>query len=772
MHKCTNDNIGKMLPLYELDLLSEDDKQKFEMHMMECDYCFESAKRFKNTAKHIRYHPEVRKVVDEFITAEETLSTEDTARKKPQPFWRKARAAMVSIGLLTVMIILFLIMQPWDIEIHTSKTAYAAENLLTIMYFDDLTYRKDYHNIGKIISNLLITDLSESGYIQVLSAQHLHDILQLYGDADSRETKGNLATKIANHVNAKWIITGSILQTDSQVVLTSHIIKASTGIILATQKISEGKGEDIFSMVDRLTYKIKEDLSLPDMALTEQDRMIADVTTHSTGAYSQFLEGTDFYFSFNNTLAIESFEKALQFDSTFAMSYYYLSLLKGYPENIQMISRAKQYSDNLNRKEKSLIRIQDATLTGQIHLAMSELRKLIEDYPLEKYPHYLIAVYYHDQLKFTEAEYHLKKAVEIYPLYKEAYNLLAYNYMHMGMKKKAIFAVDRYVELSPEDANAFDSKADIYAKCGLLNDAKVFYNRALQLNPDFSSSYFGLGNLHLYERDYKSAYDYFRKLSTDKKGNITISISYYRACIYIHQGKFSQALDELVAGIDQAKKESPDNWKRGVGGMMQVLCSRIRSIFEPPDLLLIDIANDFEIEDDVHTVYYLSNLVLYIELLSLSGNYSKAEKFLKILSNYLEENEMTRHAYWYCLGYIEYTKGNWDNALEHLTKAANMNNDLQIVYMLSKTYLMAGKELDAIKRFEELTSDFRYWNTFFGREHVMSYYYLGILYESKTDYSEAIENYNTFLDIWKTSDAEIMEIEDARGRLAKLQNRP
>jgi len=39
MNKCANIEIGKLIFLYELDLISKNARKKFELHLFECDYC-------------------------------------------------------------------------------------------------------------------------------------------------------------------------------------------------------------------------------------------------------------------------------------------------------------------------------------------------------------------------------------------------------------------------------------------------------------------------------------------------------------------------------------------------------------------------------------------------------------------------------------------------------------------------------------------------------------------------------------------------------------
>ncbi len=43
---CTNPEIGKYLHAYELNLLSEEEKDRFETHILECNFCYNEVKSF------------------------------------------------------------------------------------------------------------------------------------------------------------------------------------------------------------------------------------------------------------------------------------------------------------------------------------------------------------------------------------------------------------------------------------------------------------------------------------------------------------------------------------------------------------------------------------------------------------------------------------------------------------------------------------------------------------------------------------------------------
>lgn len=55
---CTAPEIGKLITLYEFDQLSDNDKRKFEAHLLSCDYCFQSLYALSPVVERMREDPE------------------------------------------------------------------------------------------------------------------------------------------------------------------------------------------------------------------------------------------------------------------------------------------------------------------------------------------------------------------------------------------------------------------------------------------------------------------------------------------------------------------------------------------------------------------------------------------------------------------------------------------------------------------------------------------------------------------------------------------
>jgi len=685
-------------------------------------------------------------------------------RKRLPPF-------IIPASIVFILALLFLILKPFKFEIAPEKGAIAKENSLAIMYFENLKDPEDKDKIAQMITALLITDLSESQYMQVVSQQRLYDILKLLGKENLKVIDKTVASEVAKKAQVKWILTGNILQTKPNIVLISDISEATTGRILATQRVSGKTGEDIFAVVDKLSPQIKNDLSLPGQAKKELENPVADVTTHSQEAYRYYFEGIDFLNKYYTPEAEKSFRKALEFDSTFAMAYYQLAILqlmKGTEEGKKLISKAVEYSDKVSWKEKHYIKMQEANISRNPTQAIKELQKIVERYPEEKEAYgWLGAIFYHDLRKFDEAIRYFNKAIEIDPLFKEIYNQLAYVYNNMGDFEKSIWAINKYISLAPDEANPYDTRGDLYAYNGKLDQAIESYKKALEIKPEFTASLGKLGHMYLFKREYAKAESYYKELASSSEKGTRSDGRAYLALIPIYQGKFEEALTVLDNGIAADKMEQVE---RGLIALKNSLKMDIYKQKKDLNRALKESEMSMKIyrEDYPDDINY--ERADYAVLLAENKDFEKAEEVAGVLKKDIKEKDQTQiGSYWWAIGSIEWARGNFEASIGSFEKAAQGSQNFGILYLLARAYLEAGRLGEAVGEFEKALSRYDVSRYSYAIWAVKAYYLLGLAYEKSGWNKKAIEKYEEFLDIWKDADPEIEEVEDAKERLKKLR---
>lgn len=100
MAKCSNPQQGLLLPLYELHLLSPDETEQFELHILECSFCTRSLGDSQEVIELLRSDPQLKLVVHELASANSSLSSRITSAWWPDlPLLFRPAAAIVLIAL-------------------------------------------------------------------------------------------------------------------------------------------------------------------------------------------------------------------------------------------------------------------------------------------------------------------------------------------------------------------------------------------------------------------------------------------------------------------------------------------------------------------------------------------------------------------------------------------------------------------------------------------------------------------------------------------------
>ncbi|MEW5923662.1 MAG: tetratricopeptide repeat protein, partial [Candidatus Zixiibacteriota bacterium] len=482
MNECTDKKVGVMLHHCELGLLEEQERLMFEQHLLECDFCFSELQAMQAAADLMKSDDAIRELAHSAGKSAELSETSpergkifDIRRFKPR-YWPALVAAAA--------VLIFLVLKDWQIDIRPSQEVIAYENRLAIMNFENMGDKSDSTRIGEMIANLLIADLAESHYLQIIPAQRIHDVLRQKGKADEKVITRELASEVAVQTHARWLLLGDIMQIEPNLIVAVQLIDAQSGMTTASKRIEGASGGDIFPLVDSITVFVRQNMALPSGAQKEVDRSVSEVTTSSREAYRCYLEALDYYDKFYGLDAIAGFRKALQYDSTFAMVYYYLSEL----EDSAYIDRAIKYSDNINWREKGYIAARYAFQEKDYPGAIEQLQQILERDPEDK-----IALRDLAWVNFTIGDYdssiaYYRRLLEVDPLDKSTYNKLAYAYSENGNYDSSLWAINKYIELAPEEANPYDTRGDMYATAGKLQEAIASYQEALKIKPDFYTS--------------------------------------------------------------------------------------------------------------------------------------------------------------------------------------------------------------------------------------------------------------------------------------------
>ncbi|MBN2225828.1 MAG: tetratricopeptide repeat protein [candidate division Zixibacteria bacterium] len=766
MSGCIDKRLGNKLYAYELGMLGDQEREEFEIHLLECESCNARARKFQLAGRLLRNDHDVRDTIGTLAGPEENDNVSENITPLRR-WWQSAIPATVAVAVILVI----LLAKPWNIQIQPDLEAIAARNSLAVMYFDNIADESDSGRLGEIATNLLITDLSESQYVRVLSSQRLHDVLKLMDKAETRHISKADALAVADQTGARWIIFGSILQVTPHLEITSQLIEVESGEVESSQRVSGEPDESIFTVIDKLAADIRNDLSLPEVARREPDRSVADITTHSSDAYRHYLEGLEYKAKMFLDEAATSFTKAIEFDSSFAMAYYYLSELRMYHSRREMIDLARKYAEKATVKEQLYIFSRVAWYDERPEEAVEILRTLVKRYPDEKEAWLWLGIYEYQQYHFDKSVEFLKKAIEIDPLYKQAYNQLAYSYQLHGDFEQAVFALNQYIALVPDEPNPYDSRGEIFMRYGRLDQAIESFEKALELKPDFYASMAHLTQIYTTRGEYDSAERYYKKM-TESKNWTYRSVGFLGLAILpIYQGKFAKGLEVLDRYIADFDWEDDQYDNQAFLRNVYILKAKIYTQLRQYDRAL-EVYADYEkmarkvMDEDERLLYTFYQPQIMAE----SGDIAGAEAVLAKLAADTAKSMSCLNDYYYVKGVIALARGDAEQAIELIQAAKDAEKNFHTGYMLGLAYLEAGQLGQAVELFEYHRGIHLVWSVFKTIWDVKLHYYLAQAYEQSHWNDKAAREYEIFIEIWQNADPGCPELDDARERLARLQS--
>ena len=695
---------------------------------------------------------------------------------------RYRKYVFASSAVFVVALVIF-VLKPFKLEFVPEQKAAANENSLAVMYFNNLVDAEDRDKTAQMITSLLITGLSESQYLQVVSRQRLHDILRQLGKEGVASIDQNTASVVAAKAGVKWMITGDILQTQPRIVLTAEVSDVQSGRIVTTQRITGGPGEDLFAVTDKLSAVIRDHLSLPAPAKTEASRPVAEVTTHSPAAYRFYLEGLDLEEKMYDDEAMVRLQKAIALDSTFAMAYLHLAT-SGIRSGIvapaitsQRIAKGAAYADRATWKEQCYLKAMTEAVRGNRAAAVTEFERVLKRYPQEKEAWKLLGNVYHRVFWLPEdAVSAFRQVVAIDSLDKTAYNSLAYCYDALGEFDKSLESINRYIALAPDEPNPYDTRGDLYAFNGRIDDAIASYKKALELKPDFYSN-FKLVLLYIYERDYVHADSVSLAMAASSSQWLRSFGRYGLALSLIYRGRFRDGLDMLNQGLAADRLEQYEGEAYTIKLVGKVDCYQGMG---QTDSALAELNRFQTLNRRLNPSEIDNGRSWQVELLAEKGELVQASAVAAALQTDIEKADTNqRYIYQYAQGCIAFARGDYQTAVRELERAAAAARRLEssrearrlfwMRYLLGRAYLTSGMLDRAVAEFEKVTR-FGWMQVMDPFKRVKCHYYLGQAYEQSGWKAKAIEQYQTFLDIWKDADRELPEIVDARVRLAKLRS--
>lgn len=399
------------------------------------------------------------------------------------------------------------------------------------------------------------------------------------------------------------------------------------------------------------------------------------ITTSSKDALDYFLQGRELLENFENTLAASLFDQAIAADTNFAMAYLLRSFAEGALEaRMSDLKKATSLAENVSEAEQNYIAMINAAYAGNSLRQKEYLDKLLTDFPFDKRIRFDVGNYYYNNSDYQNALWQFTKSAELDALYAPAYNMIGYTQSKLNNYDEAANAFQNYIKLNPKSPGGYDSYAELLLSMGMYDKSIAQYKKALEFDPDFSYSLVGLGNNYVFLGDYNTARKYYRQYyETTPIPEARYEALNLEAVSYIHEGKIEKALSVFHQYCDLADKEK-DGYHAVMGlasqGMVYAECGNPQEAMKHYDEAIELLWKSDMNETVKQNLMNYSNL-WHMYALAANGEFKKAETDEKLcMQNAKKRNNPKELAFLNSVcGYLDYKKGNIEEALKHFSNA-------------------------------------------------------------------------------------------------------
>jgi serine/threonine-protein kinase len=334
--------------------------------------------------------------------------------------------------------------------------------------------------------------------------------------------------EIAHELGVGFLLEGTIRWDksggSSRVRITPRLIEVSDNTLLWAENYERGIDAIFEVQIDIATQIV---FALNITLLRPEEEVIESGQTDNQDAYQAYLRGLDYlmspdYLENNFRMAVEMFQRATEFDSTYAMAYARLSYAhlalyhQGMDRTDSRRQLAKQAVDRALELEPEL---------GEAHLALglyyywghrdydmaldcfNNARRIL---PNSGEVAQAIAAVYRRLGDFSKAAEQFKRAFELNPRDAAYAWEIGYTLRWLRRYEEAMYYIDLSIGIAPDQASAYELKRDIYlAWQGNIDSARI----AQEQIPTSGEGPIALSwyVLKMLERDWRSAIDYLNK---------------------------------------------------------------------------------------------------------------------------------------------------------------------------------------------------------------------------------------------------------------------
>lgn len=669
----------------------------------------------------------------------------------------------------------------WRFLSQRRTVAFAADKpSLAVMHFENNTGDVNLDHWRKALSDLLIADLSQSRYIAVLSGEELYNILEERNLLDVKSYSSRALEDVSSRAGVDYVMVGKMMMAGDTIRIDTTLQEAKTGKIVGSERV-EGQGEDsFFAMVDELTRKVKTSFKLSaDEIASDLDESVEKITTNSPEAYKYYRDGMKFLNNGDWAQSIAVMETAVGIDPEFAMAYRALAAAYenlGYrSESKARLEKAFELTDRVSDRERYHIQAYFYMQSEKtFDRAIAAYTQLLNLYPEDGIANNNLGSIYNILEQWDKAVGPLEEIRKNKDESVLSYWNLYEAYLSRGETEKSREVLEDYLNNISENAIIDALLSQKFILEGKYDLALAEAEKAFSLDPTHYRNFILRGDLFCYQGDLASAENEYIKLF-DIKEPVAHDIGLRRlAGLYVLQGRFDQAREQLNQGLDLASMLEDRVWEAWFHLYLAYVSLRagdLKAAMEECEQAG-SVAEEAGTLDIQRRAFFMKGLV-FLEMNAMDEAQEMAHQLLELIDQGMLEKAKRYHHH--LLGMIELKKSNFTQAIQEFTTAISLlpaefsidSWHALFIEPLARAYDM-NENIENVQREYEKIVSLTFGRMYQGDIYAKSLYMLGKIHQEKGETEKAVEYYERFLEILKNPDRKSSELQDAQKQLSLL----
>ncbi len=587
--------------------------------------------------------------------------------------------------------------------------------------------------------------------LTVYDAAQVSTVLARMQRSPEERVTFDVAKEIAAREGLKAVLAGDIRPLGAGFVLSARLVGTTTGDILWAGRQDVANSEGLSAAIDKLSGTLRERLG-ESLRSIRADRPLDQVTTRSFEALEAYVQAEQETNRGDNDAAVALLERAIEFDSSFAMAHRKLGVVlanqgRDTERRTAAFQRAYDLRERLSQRERYLTE-------AQYHLSVT-----------------------HDTAA-TIAAY--QAVLDRYPTDRIALNNLGLVYRVMGRDADALALYKRSIAGGAAPAVTFGNAIPIEYEIGSPDTARALLKDYEETHPDHPAPRNTLANFMLAEGQYDSAATVLQDQRAAVRGTPRETGTLFQlSTLATVRGRLEEARPIFRDAIRQNVERDLAEW----GGLRAADVAAVADLLTQAETTVRyagDVSRGSSLTDqafriisperlaDLDAVGPLSVAEAYLTVGRLAQAHQYLRRWEADAGDSVRDNPPRQ---WHLrMSQLALAENRSDEALEHLRQARDLVPACETCdyFELAEVFDAMGQP-DSARGYLEGIINRRVLGIRGGNNLPIIYRRLGEIYEAAGDQTKALEFYGKFVDLWAQADAVLQtKVQEVRDRMARL----